>query len=426
MFEKRLSRAANEPLCEKGEALLKSVLSAVLMLTSLAAAPAGRAPAEPPLARAWSHDAAMTGAVRDLCNKDVALLGESAGHGDGRTLAFKAALVQRLVDACGFDAVFFEASHYDFLAFSKKLRTGQPASEAMLSSAIGGVWNRDREFAPVVPFLLAKARSGRLVLGGLDDQLGSAGAFYSLYAMPAELTEALPPERRAGCREALRRRIYYDYPRDKPYAAGERTNLQTCLAEMTQAAKAQPAETEPAEASTRAERLQMLASIDRLIARDLTDDPNQLRERGRSMHANFRWLAGRLPRRAKIIVWGATVHMAKDAVGTRSFGVESLSSHVHRAYGKRAFALGFSAYSGTYRWNGPEDRQLVTAPAGSLEARALAGSTADSAYLGPARLAKLGTLTGAAFNHQFEELNWGAALDGIVVFREERPPSRVR
>lgn len=401
--------------------MLKLILSAVLGLTTLPAAPVEGGPIQASIADRWSHDAAQAGALRDLCNKDVALIGESAGHGDGRTLSFKTALVQRLVEACGFDAVFFEASHYDFLAVSRKLRAGEPVSEAMLSSAVGGVWNRDREFAPLVPFLLAKAKSGRLTLGGLDDQLGSAGAFYSLDTMPAELTQALPAKRRADCREALRQRIYYDYPRDRPYAAGERTRLRTCLIEMRQAALAEPAQT-----PNRAERLQMLASIDHLIARDLTDGPNQLRERGRSMHANFRWLASRLPRRAKIIVWGATVHMAKDAVGTRSFGVESLGSHVHRDYGRRAFALGFSAYSGEYRWNGPQNRQLATAPPGSLEARALAGNKAEAAYLGPARLAKFGTVTGAVFNHQFEELNWSTALGGIVIFREERPPSRIR
>src|ERR1700759_3980340 len=83
------------------------------------AAPAAAAGAAPPAG-------ALDAAVRDMCHRDVALLGE-ADHGDGATVAFKVALVRALVTRCHFGAVFFEANHYDFIDFQRRLREGRPA-----------------------------------------------------------------------------------------------------------------------------------------------------------------------------------------------------------------------------------------------------------------------------------------------------------
>jgi erythromycin esterase-like protein len=99
---------------------------------------------------------ALTAVTRDVCHRQVVMLGESATHGDGHTEAFKVALVERLVNECGFDSVFFEASHYEFINIARRLRTGQAVSVDQLSSAVGGPWKFDREFQPVLPFLLAK------------------------------------------------------------------------------------------------------------------------------------------------------------------------------------------------------------------------------------------------------------------------------
>ena len=52
---------------------------------------------------------ALTAATEGLCHSKIAMLGESATHGDGHTTTFKVAFVRRLVDQCGFDSVFFEA-----------------------------------------------------------------------------------------------------------------------------------------------------------------------------------------------------------------------------------------------------------------------------------------------------------------------------
>jgi erythromycin esterase-like protein len=65
-----------------------------MMAIALILAAAGAAAAAP--ARPAMPASALEAAVRDLCGRYVALLGE-ADHGDGRAVEFKVALVRRLV-----------------------------------------------------------------------------------------------------------------------------------------------------------------------------------------------------------------------------------------------------------------------------------------------------------------------------------------
>jgi erythromycin esterase-like protein len=383
---------------------------APLLAALLLAAPAG------------GRDPALDAAVRDLCGRDVAMLGE-ADHGDGRTIEFKVALVQALVRRCRFDAVFFEASHYDFLEFSRLVRAGEPVSRDMVAAAIGGLWRHDREMQPLVAFLFEEARAGRIALGGLDDQIGGMGAFFANDGLPRSLSAYLPAaERRAECGDLIRRRIYSDF--GGRYGPAEKARIQACLADIGRALAAGAGR----DARSREEALQMAASVGRQIARDQVDFATYPRERDRSMYLNFRWLEGRLPRRSKIIVWSATAHVARDASATRDFAQgPNFGAFVHRDYGRRAFALGFTALAGTHYWSRQEPaRAFAAAAPGSLEARALAGSRADTVYLGPRRLQRLGALPGGAlFYHEPMTLRWSDVLDGLVVFRSERPPQRI-
>ena len=176
-----------------------------------------------------------------------------------------------------------------------------------------------------------------------------------------------------------------------------------------------------------AEALQMLDSIERALERDFADGPGRTRERDRSMYLNFRWLAGRMPPGSKIIVWSATSHVARDARATPRYpSGGNFGSYVHGAYGDRAFALGFSAYSGSHRVPAGATRELPTASPESLEAAALASGGSDVVYLGPESLAALGAVPGSLFFHDVAAADWNEVVDGVVVFREERPPEPVR
>ncbi|MGH9736572.1 MAG: erythromycin esterase family protein [Candidatus Acidiferrales bacterium] len=360
---------------------------------------------------------ALTAVTHALCHRQIVMLGESATHGDGHTEAFKVALVERLVNECGFDSVIFEASHYEFIDIARRFRTGQAVSVDQVSSAVGGLWKFDREFQPLVPFLLAKAEAGQISLGGMDDQLGELGQNYANVKMVTELTGFLPQQQRQGCSLALHHRIYSDYTDAAPYSKSDRSQITACLSDI-QLALASDRKTDPV---GREEQQEMVSAIQRCISRDFDSDAEQIVGRDKSMFQNFEWLRRQYPRR-KIIVWAATVHIAKrgdpawaDHTG-RNFGL-----YVHHEYGTRAFSLGFSALNGSYR-QGRDVHELPAAPRNSLEPRALQGSGSDAVYVGPAELAKMGTVPGAIYWHSYQTLPWANLLDGVVVFREEYPP----
>lgn len=386
------------------------------MIPFAALALAASSPADE--ARAW--EPALRAAERDLCGKQVALLGENGFHGEGKSVAFRALLIRRLVTRCGYRAVFFEGSHYDFLSVGRAVRGRRPVTEAMVLSSIGGKWNKDEELAPLAAFLTAEARARRVTLGGLDDQLGGIGEFYSLYAMPPELAQPLPSGRREACAAALGQRMRWEYSEGARHDAVSVSRLQACLTEMRAAVSASPAD-----ATLRAERLEMLASAERALSRDFLPVQANIAGRDRSMYLNFRWLAARLPRDTKIIVWAANQHVAKDAALDPEFPPGgNLGAYIHRQYGARAFAVGFTSASGSFRWTRGVTKAIPVAVPGALEASLIAGA-GEAAYAGPARLRALGTRPGSLFNLQKPlSADWTQLFDGVVVFRAERPPVR--
>jgi erythromycin esterase-like protein len=359
--------------------------------------------------------AALDAAVADLCRARIVLLGENGAHGDGRTPAFKAELVRRLVDDCGFDAVAFEASRYDFLALDRALRRGEPATADMLASAVGGLWNQNREVQPLFPFLIERAAAGRIVLAGLDDQLGSRGAFYSLERMPAELAARLPAPRDADCRDRLMRRIWSRYDVQTPYDDAARAGLRACLAEIGAAA------------ADDAELRDMTANVVRWLDREGLALNPFVQGRDRSMFLNLKALVESLPDDARVVVWTANSHAARDARALDIFSDgPNLGALAAGEWGDRLFALGFGAAGGTYRERVRTPKAIAPAAPGALEARALADPAVQVAYLGPAALAALPSIEGGALDHrQPATVDWRDVYDGVVVFRAERPPLRL-
>lgn len=387
------------------------------LLLSIVIAAAATSCAEPsrlPLAATPPADA-MSGAIRGLCASDVALLGEGANHADGRSLAFKAALVRRLVDECGFDAVVFEAGSYDFLEMDRRLRRGEPVTRDMVSSAVGGLWNRNEEIQPLITWMHDSLVAGRLRLGGMDDQLGSAGAFYSISEMPAELSGLLGGERDEACRGLFRQQIYGQLGP----SAEEQAPLRTCLVDIQTVVQAMP------DSADRDAHLQNLENIGRFVSRQGMDTTAYIEGRSHSMWRNYQWWrAERFPQGSRVIVWGATVHLSRSARAHPRFAtVANFGSYIDRTYGDRASFLGFSAASGTYM-EGDQVRERAPAALGSLEAAALGDTALDLTYLDHASLRRLGALPGTVFSREPVVARWSDVVDGVVVFREERAPSR--
>ncbi len=364
---------------------------------------------------AGGDQAALQAVVREACGRQVVMLGESATHGDGATEAFKVAVVERLVDECGFDGVYFEASHYEFLHIAERLRQHKVVSAEEVSGAVGGLWKFDAEFQPLVPFLLEKAVAGKVSLGGIDDQLGEMGQDWANVGMVANLTEVLPEAEGKACGAAMHRRIYSEDYEGDGYSKADRVEITGCLRGVRRVYEGRPGA---------GNWVEMIDAIQRWVERDPLPGAQQIVARDRSMFRDFEWLQRETPRPHKVIVWTATVHGAK--VGDPTWGDKTganFGALVHQEYGAGAFTLGFSALGGRYR-AGREVKEQPVAPADSLERQAMGDGDAEAVYVGAGRLKAMGVVPGAVFMHSYEALDWETYVDGVVVFREERVPGR--
>ncbi len=401
---------------------LRAAIAAALVLCAAPVAAQTPDYARIRAAEAAQAATALAAATRDLCGQRIVLLGENGSHGDGKTGAFKADLVRNLVAECGFDAVVFEASLYDFTALNRAVRRGD-ATPQMLASAMGGLWNQNREVQDLIGFLFAQARDGRVLLAGMDDQLGSRGAFYSLETMPLELAGFLPLGRREDCAVRLKQRIWSRYTAEDPYDDASRAALRACLSEID----AVVATARLDDPKDRAEYRGMIAAFGRTLNHDTLGHPGRIHARDRDMARNVEALVDALPADARVVVWTANSHAARDASTHELFGDQSNMGHLLDVrFGTDLFAVGVTAAGGAYRYTVREARPIPAAAPGSLEAAALAGSSAEVVWIGSEALSALPPMVGSAFDHARPvTAEWGRVFDGLVVFRTERPPYRL-
>lgn len=362
--------------------------------------------------------------VHELCGETVALLGESPVHGFGNTLQFKVDVARRLIDECHYRGFFIESGIYDFLNIQKKLTSGGQVTLPMMAAAIGGLWV-SREVEPLIPFLLEKAQSGAVLLGGLDDQL--ARGTYAQQEMPSDLVGHLQGDAKTQCLAILRRHTLWQYSSDAPYGPRDKTLILGCLDGM----EANLSETRLDDAPFREYDLVMIRSLKRNFARDFREDVpggvdpsiQNSNARDQSMYLNFRWLMSRLPANSKVIVWAATTHVAKDLSGVPGQDrMVPLGSYIRREFTDHSFAVGFSAYSGSYGMARQPVRQLSVAPPLSLEGQAFLDDASDTRYFNLNQLRRFGAIPARPTGSDFKTARWDEVLDGLVVFREEHPP----
>ncbi|MEQ1499388.1 MAG: erythromycin esterase family protein [Novosphingobium sp.] len=362
--------------------------------------------------RPASEAAALDAATAALCNRKIAVLGE-AEHGDARTETFKVKLIERLVSQCGYSAVIFEASFYEFVQLDRNRRAGQPITSAMVATAVGGLWKYDREIQPLLSYLARHASAGSIRLGGFDFQQGGREQDFSNLGVIAELTAELRPERRDFCRAQFRDQLF------NGRAAARRGDIAGCLAEM---AALPPS----VNRSVRRERREMLANLAAFAAADPAELNHYIASRDREMFANFeRWMA-RWPAGTKVILWTATAHAARAPHRHKGFeGVQPFGAYLARRYGKRMFALGFGAQGGTTRGR-PQPRVIASLAPDALEAWAGPIAPGGAIYLDRRTLARAGSRPAGLFNHQPVSADWSLLLDAVVVFPLEAAAADIR
>lgn len=354
--------------------------------------------------------------VRDVCRKDIVLLGEDASHGGGRTFEVKTEAVKRLVSRCGFDAVLFESQLYDMLDVEHAVADGT-ATPTQLAGAIGALWARAEESKPLIGYLYRETLAGRIRVAGIDPQVGGRMGEYSKRRLGAALAAPLADARRDACRREIDMHNDWRYDDAHPFDDAAQQRLRGCIDDIRTALAAQGID--PA-----SEIAAMAGSYSRYLDMAMNGDGNQ---RDLGMYENLQWHRRRWPKGTKVIVWCATVHAAKALHGLAT-DMTPMGRHLHAAYGERAYgrhvaAIGFTALSGRFGNPGAagEPNALQPAEAGALERVVLADSDAGLRYIDGKRLKRLGTIVSRPINYRKQHAApWADVLDGLVVLREER------
>ncbi|HET8941154.1 MAG TPA: erythromycin esterase family protein [Rudaea sp.] len=385
---------------------MKSIL--LLVLVQFGAATNGLA--APPSAD--PRELALSSVTHDLCKASVVFLGEPSHHGSTKSVQFKAALAERLVDRCHFDTIIFESPLYDLLDYNRTLASGQPVTRQMLLDGIGGVWSRVSVFQPFGNFLFERTSSHKLVVEGMDDQLSATGEFHQK-RMPLELAGNLPGRQAESCRDALQTHVLWKYDQQHPYVISDKIQLLSCLDAIRTKL--------PAGATM---QRAIVVSLARSISRDFdfANDPNGLmNSRDHSMFLNFEWLMSQMKPGRKVIVWAATVHLAKspDVNSPMQAAWHSFGWRVAREMKIHPVTIGFSALDGSFGRHQPQP--LPIAPNDSLEARAFAGTSKDVVYENKASLKRAGEIAARAYASAFETAEWADVIDGLVIFRHDEP-----
>lgn len=349
--------------------------------------------------------------VRDVCSKQIVVLGEDSNHGSGETIAIKAVLVRRLVEECGFPLVVFEGSFHEFLALEKRYAAGT-ATPQHLADAIGGLWSTTAEIDPLVTYLHDAATNQRLRIAGVDLQVAGATQRTTQKNLASWLTSPLAGARRAACHDAFDRLAVWRYDDASPYDASERARLQACVDDATQAIAA----------GKGAEEARVM--LDNMSSYLAMSDGNQFGIRDRRMFENLRWHLARTSPAPRAIVWTATVHAVRRSANG---GAAPLGAYLHEALGDGMAAIGFSALAGAYAGLSMPQQDLLPADKESLESKAFGASTDDLAYVDHDTLRGMGRLPGRALDYSESTAEpWSDMLDGLIVLRTERPPHRIR
>jgi erythromycin esterase-like protein len=324
--------------------------------------------------------------METACRNDIVLLGELPSHGEARAFGLKARIVQELVETCGFDAVLFEAPIYDFVGFAQAVAS-RHVEPLQLNNAIGRFWLTS-EMAPFRAWLYERATTGKLVVGGLDDQISATGAY---------ARSQLPELVSFQCREPVLRHVNWTYDATHPFDDAEKQRLQTCARSG---------------ADSNDVLLRNFATyVDRQV-----QSPGA-RTRDEVMHDNLRWYLSRLPKGSKVVVWTATVHAARTQ---GSIAYQPLGAHLVEA-GMRVASFGFTALAGETAMAGRTAHKLEALPTGSLEAQTPFGASGWT-YLDATRLARLGEVP-ARLLGKTSTAAWAGYFDGVIVIQNEVAPS---
>ncbi len=344
--------------------------------------------------------------VKFACNKEILIVGESA-HSDGGTLAFKSKILPKLVNECGYKAIIFEASYLDFEKINQITKPNENYDRSLFLSAWGGNWNQYSEVSTFADFIGSQSPN-KLKIFGMDFQIGSRDAFYSMGAMSDELGDVIIGSDGEKCKSLLNpeNRTWVD---DMPLKAP----IDDCLAKVIYGLGQRT--------DSGAVFLRKIANAYRKgnqyigLSRDALNDL-----RDYNMANQIIEIKNSLPKGTKIIIWTANAHAALGGL----YKGRSLAQVLKAKLGKSVFSIGITAASGSLAWHADNADEKINPKPGSLESYYKPGG--EFSILNKSELQSLGKIDGQVLlGHEHQTKDWSKLFDSIVILKTEFPATSV-
>jgi erythromycin esterase len=308
----------------------------------------------------------------------IVMLGEIS-HGDGTTMLAKSRLVRYLHERMGFDVLAFETPLYDMWKAWSQIREGRDVTSA-LQGALVPVWSRSPQVAELLAYATREASSKHpLALTGFDMQPGVRSRegllLRELDAFAGQLDIESPLTTPGSSTRTLAEQVL---------AGRFGANLLPAPDESSRAAFAErlarfarqltAASTSRTRASVGYWRqiVLNLKSYAEMVwfEREHADDREwtAFNMRDKQNGENLLWLANEAFRGRKVVVWGATVHLMRNASSIdatidpgnarRSYATAVPAGDVvWRRLGRAMFSIGFTSYEGVNGIGAPGDPQ---------------------------------------------------------------------